>query len=113
MSEGKVPAIVTDEFLNMHQDELVSGLKYILTEPGTQYSFIVKQLDHMDKVVTEKMVKAGEDLDEAELNLLVGVMINEFKELGIEPSSDYDELRVHITEVLDRLESTTKNKPNE
>lgn len=113
MSEGKVPAIVTDEFLDMHQDELVNGLKYILTEPGTQYSFVVKQLNDADKIVTEKKTKAGDQLDEAELNLLVGVMLNEFKELGITPSSDYDELREHITDVLDRIENTDNQKPNE
>ena len=104
MSQDDMPAVIKDEFLAMHNKEFIDALKYLLTEPNTEYSFIVKQLNDENKIVTEKRVKAGEELDESELNLLVGVMINEFKEQDLNPSADFNELRQAVETVLDNLE---------
>ena len=94
------PIIVTDEMLDAQDPQIVSGLKYILTEPNTKYSFIVRALDDNNEIVTEHHVKAGEDLDEAELNLLVGTILNEFKINNIKPSTDFAELRAATAAVI-------------
>lgn len=102
------PTIITDDFLEADEPALISGLKYILTEEGARYSFITKSLNDQDEIVSEHHIKTGEDLEESELNLLVGAVLNEFKIRDIQPSTDLESLRSAAEQVLKDL---TENKP--
>ena len=103
------PTVITDDVIEPNEPALIAGLKYILTADDTEYEFIVKSLNDQDEIVEERHIKSGDNLEEAELNLLVGAVLNEFQEKGIQPSTDHDELRTATAKIIKDL--TEKNKP--